>query len=103
MKKNPIIIKCKTNGEEYQKEIDREKFFNLINALKNGVSNNDNQISTILVGIIPEVDFIMINYDRNDDLQDPIISYKIGEDVEHVIEIKRHHKIIWDILNYYAQ
>jgi hypothetical protein len=102
MKKNPIIIKCKENGMEYQKEIDREKFFNLISALKNGVSNNDNQISTILVGIIPEVDIIMINRDRNDDLQDPIICCQTGKK-EEVVEIKRHHKIIWEILNYYAK
>jgi hypothetical protein len=103
MKTEPIIFKCKANGKKYQKEVNRQKFYGLINALKNGVSNNDNQISTILVGIIPEVDFIMINYDRNDDLQDPIISYQTGEDDEQVIEIKRCHKIIWSILNYYAQ
>lgn len=97
MRKDNITVKWKDEGKMYQKQIDRIVFSDLMIVLKEQFSDN-NEISTKLVKLIPKIDSITINKDRNRDLDIPIISYKIGEK-EDVISINRCHKIIWEIFN----
>lgn len=100
MKTEPIILKWTEKGKEHIKEIDRKEFLNLMEGIKKAFSD-DNQISTILVELIPELISISINKDRNEQKDVPSI-FCVCERSEKVIDIIRYHKIIWAILNRYC-
>ena len=63
--------------------------------------SDDNEISSILVELIPNLDLILINKDRNNQKDIPSI-HCVGEKGEKEIDIRRYHKIIWAILNRYC-
>ena len=100
--KNDFIIFSWTEGhKQHIKEIDRENFFNVMDSIrKNFVDNNS--ISTILCGIIPELVAISINKDRNQELDVPFIQIETKDAID-VVKILRHHKIIWSIFNEYCK
>lgn len=100
MKKEPIILEWIENGEKKKKEINRKEFFDLMESIKNAFIE-DNQISSILVDLIPELIMISINRDRNEQKDVPSI-YCLCETGGKVIDIIRYHKIIWSILNRYC-
>ena len=100
MKKEPIILEWIEKGEKNKKEINRQEFYDLMEGIKNAFSD-DNQISSILVELIPELISISINKDRNEQKDVPSI-HCVGETQEREIDIIRYHKIIWAILNRYC-
>jgi len=100
MKRESIILRWIENKEKHEKEIDRQLMFNLMEAIKNGF-DDDNQISSIMVELIPDLVSIEINRDRNEQLAVPMICC-VKEDEEIVVKIIRHHKIIWGILDKYC-
>lgn len=101
MRNEPIILNWKEAGKEHKKTIDRHQMSELMIAIKNGF-DDDNEISSIMVEIIPELVSIRIDKDRNEQLEVPIIVCYLQDNEEKVINIKRHHKIIWSILNKYC-
>lgn len=103
MKKEPILIIFLTKGgNKYCKDIDRQKFYDLMNSVKLAFEY-DNRISKFFCEIIPEVNWIEIHKERNDQLDVPFIEYNIDGVSHHILEIKRHHKVIWSILDQYAK
>ena len=102
MKQTKIIYSWTKDGMDYQKEIDREDFFDMFEGLKNGFQRiGNNEISKKLVIIIPEVDEISINHDINETQDIPYITYKIHNEVQ-LIKINRLNNIVWSILDKYC-
>lgn len=97
----PIIAKSIKKGKLYKTEVDREKFLKIMESIRDGFQE-DNEISTIFCKIIPEISEILINEDRNKNLDVPFVTYEIGGE-KKVLKIIRHHKIIWAILNVYCE
>ncbi len=96
-----IIFIWKENGKECIKEIERKEFYNLMDSIKKSFSD-DNEISSKLVEIIPNLVSITIDKERNIQLEVPFIVCNFG-DATKIIEIKRYHKIIWAIFNKYCE
>ena len=102
MRAEPIILKWTEKGKEHIKEINRKEFFDLMRSIKNAFSD-DNEISSIFVEIIPNLDLIIINKDRNEDVEIPYVYYKQKSEPQKEIRIRRnYHKIIWSILDYFC-
>ena len=103
MKKEPIIFEWYDKGENKKKikEVDRKEFFDIMYSIKKGFPN-DNQVSTVLCDIIPDVSTIFIDKDRNQQIDVPFIYYDLNGN-QKVLEIIRYHKIIWSILNKYTE
>lgn len=106
MKKENIILIWKENGRKYQKEIERQKFYNLMSSIKDAFAEND--ISAQLTELVPNLVSITIDKDRNAEKDVPAIycqyEDKAGEDDirqedTRYIAIKRYHKIMWGILD----
>jgi len=100
MKEEPIILEWIEDGEKNRKEINRQEFLYLMEGIKNAFFD-DNQISSMLVELIPNLITISINKDRNEQKDVPSI-YCVCEKEERQIDIIRYHKIIWSILNHYC-
>lgn len=91
------------NGERHEKKIDREKLFETMDGIRKGFSD-DNQISSKFCELIPEMISISINKDQNANKDVPMVFCEmVGETQDEIIEIIRHHKIIWSILDYYCK
>lgn len=101
MKKEPIILEWTQKGKSNKKEINRQELLNLMESIKKAFSD-DNQLSSILVELIPNLVLISINKDRNEQKDVPSI-HCVCEKGEKEIDIKRYHKIIWSILNHYCE
>ena len=97
MKKEPIVFEWSEKEVKHSKEIDRQNFLELMESVRK-VWDGNNEISTQLVEIIPELTSILINKDRNDQKDIPSI-HCVSENGEKEIEIIRHHKIIWSMLD----
>ena len=97
-----ITLEWRENQKNYKKEIDRMKFYGVMNGIRNGFTD-DNEVSTYFCKIIiPYADSIFIDKDRNAQLEVPFIQYTVGTVIK-TIDIIRYHKIIWAILNRYCQ
>ena len=101
MKKEQIILNWKESGKEYEKTLERQSMFELMQAIKNGF-DGDNEISSIMVEIIPKLVSMRIDKDRNEQLEVPIVVCELEQEKERIIYIRRYHKIIWSILNKYC-
>lgn len=102
MKNTEIIIEWVENSKMYEKSVDRNDMYVIFDGLAKGYAKpKDNEISKKLLKIIPEVDKIFINKDRNKSCDVPFIAYHIGEEM-NVIAIRRYHEIVWSILRKYC-
>lgn len=101
MKKETINLQWIEKEKRYEKEISRQDIIDIMKSLKNGFDEN-NEISKKMCEVLPTTVSIMINKDRNEQLDIPMISLKVGENT-YVLEIRRNHKIIWGILNEYCK
>ena len=101
MKKEEITFIWKENGKEHIKEIERKEFYELMKSIKKSFSD-DNEISSKLVEIIPNLISITIDKDRNSQKDTPFITCECSSGSK-IIEIKRYHKIIWAILDKYCE
>ena len=101
MKKETINLQWIEKEKRYEKEISRQDIIDIMKSLKNGFDEN-NEISKKMCEVLPTTVSIMINKDRNEQLDVPMISLKVGENT-YVLEIRRNHKIIWGILNEYCK
>lgn len=88
--------------KEYKGEIKREEFLNWMKDISERFKGN-NEISTKLVELIPEIKEIKINKDNNEAQDDPFILYYKKDGKECMLRIKRCHHIIWGFLNYYCE
>ena len=95
MRENKFISLIKVSGEV---AITREKFYNLMYSIKDNYVEN-NQISTRFVDLIPYAGEIIVYEDRNSELDNPFVVFRMftGESIS--LYIPRYHKIIWGILN----
>lgn len=84
-----------------EKEVERKIFLNLMENLKVNFIHN-NYFASKFVEIIPYVDYILINYRRNQDMEVPFIIYGINDE-EYVLPIPRNNRIIWGILFEYSK
>lgn len=96
-----ILLEWVEKNQTHQKQINRQDFYDIMNSIRKGFYD-DNEISTIFVGIIPDLVFLSINKDRNSQKEDPFVYCKTTKE-EKTITIKRYHKIIWSILDRYTQ
>lgn len=101
MRKDKIIFICKEKGNLKTKEVDRQLLYDLMEAIKNSFSE-DNEISTKLLSYIPNLEIIEINKDRNEQRDVPFIVCKMQDKKEIVVEIKKCHDVMWSILNKYT-
>ena len=101
MKKETINLQWIEKEKMYEREISRQYIIDIMKSLKNGFDEN-NEISKKMCEVLPKTVSIMINKDRNEQLDIPMISLKVGENT-YVLEIRRNHKIIWGILNEYCK
>ena len=94
-----FIIELIWNGEQVSsKEWNRENFMRLMESIKDTFVAN-NEISKKFIEIIPEVDLIKIDNDRNRDLDVPFVTAVLSNGGEKHIRIPRSHRLIWEILN----
>ena len=101
MKKETINLQWIEKEKMYEREISRQDIIDIMKSLKNGFDEN-NEISKKMCEVLPKTVSIMINKDRNEQLDIPMISLKVGENT-YVLDIRRNHKIIWGILNEYCK
>ncbi|MCI8411683.1 MAG: hypothetical protein HFJ40_04505 [Clostridia bacterium] len=91
------------NEEKYEKDISREDIINIMQSLKNGFDEN-NEISKKMCEVLPKTVSILIDKDRNEQVDIPTIAVKYEKDNDkHMIGIRRCHKIIWGIFNEYCK
>ena len=99
MEKNAFTIELIWNEKRVSsKEWDRETFMKLMESIKDTFVAN-NEISKLFIDVIPEVDVITINNDRNRELDVPFITCKLHDGTQKHIRIPRSHHIIWGIFN----
>ena len=98
MLEQKIMMIWRENGEKHEKQISRKNLLELMDSIKENFYW-DNEISTILVKMIPQIVSIEIDKDRNNEKDVPFIYCKLDNNEGKLIEIIRHHKIIWSILN----
>lgn len=99
MKQNIITLKWKENGKENQKEIDKDVLIGYMDSTKK-LFYNDNKISSILVELLPGVVSIVIDKDRNEQMDMPFICLIFEDGNTKGIDIHRHyHSMIWEFFN----
>ena len=101
MKEKDIILKWRRKGREHSKEVNRQEFLNLMNNVKLFYSE-DSQFSVFFCRIIPNIDYIWVDMDRNDEFKIPFIEYELDER-RYIVEIPRKHKMIWLIIEEYTK
>lgn len=95
-------MEWREHGKEYFKEVKTKEFLELMEGLRKAF-DTDNEITTQLVRIIPKLVSIQINKDRNEEKDVPCI-HCTTEDAKNItIDIRRHHKIVWTILDRYTE
>lgn len=99
--KKIIRLRYVSEGTTYRGEIDREQFIHYMQEIAKMFEEN-NEISTKLVEILPSIVYIKINKDINDTQDVPYIIYG-GEDRRaKILKIRRNHRIIWAFLQRYC-
>lgn len=100
---NPIVFSWREgNGDWKVKLVDREKFVNLITSIRDGFTDN-NEVSSRLSEILPEVVMIRIDKKRNaENPESPMVECFTYEKVK-IIKIPNIHTIMWGILNEYTK
>lgn len=83
-------------GKKSIKEIDKSRMVDVFKGVANGFSD-DNEMSIKLIDIIKKAEFLRWNKEICDSKDEPFITYKIDGAV-NTINIKRHHRIVWSIL-----
>ena len=101
MRKDDLELNWLSKGKGYVKEVDRQAMYDVMDSIAKAFGH-DNEISTVLCKVIPDADWIFIDKDLNETKDIPFINCKVNGEVK-VIEIIRHHKIIWSILNGYTK
>ena len=97
--KKELNLEWRKGGRERTKAIDREKFLDLLNAVK-AYYYDDNEFSTKIAKIIPDIDVLRIDFDVNATKEDPFIIYyyATAPTKANTLIIKRRHKVVWSIL-----
>lgn len=99
MEQNIIILKWKDKGCDYKKEIEKDLLINYMESTRK-LFYNDNKISTILVEWLPGVVSIIIDKDRNEQIDMPFICLELEDGKKKCIDIHRHyHSMIWEFFN----
>lgn len=83
-------------GKKSIKAVDKARMLDLFVGVAKSFSD-DNEMSIKLIDIIKKAEFLRLNKDIADSKDEPFITYKIDGAVD-TINIKRHHKIVWAIL-----
>lgn len=99
--KKTIMFICKEKGKEYENEVDREIFKDLMEAVKASF-DWDNEISTKILEYIPNLECIEIDRDRNAQRDVPFIICTMQNNKKEMVEIRKCHEIMWSILNKYT-
>lgn len=98
--KDKIQLKYVARGKCYIGEIEREEIFNWMKEISEKFK--DNEVSTKLVKLIPNMVKMQINKDINETKDVPFITYENGNGEELVVNIMRNHHIIWGFLDHYC-
>ena len=101
MRKDEITFICKKEGVTKIKEVEREEFYKLMKSIKNSFSD-DNEISTKLVELIPDLTSITVDVERNSHLSIPCI-YCVHNGETERIEVRRRHTVLWSIFDKYCE
>lgn len=98
--KDVIQLEYIKNAQKRQGQINREDFFNHMKYLAETFENNEN--SSKLIKLIPEMTYITINQDINQTQDVPFIQYKLTDDEIRILKILRTHRIIWAFIQHYC-
>lgn len=101
MSNNDLKLTYTKNGRIYEKMIDRQKLTKDMLGLYKGFDEN-NMISSIFLEVLPTLQELIINLDRNQEIDIPFVRF-ITPTGEQSLEIRRFHKYIWYTLNYYIE
>lgn len=103
MKNDSINLKYVTKERTYSGTINREEFYSKMEELK--IKNPDNnEISTKLCVLIPDMYSMTINQVVNDTQDVPHISFKFEQDGDiSMLRIGRNHTKIWNNLRDYCK
>lgn len=83
-------------GKKSIKAVDKARILGLLAGVAKSFSD-DNEMSIKLIDIIKKAEFLRLNKDIADSKDEPFITHKIDGAV-NTTSIKRHHKIVWAIL-----
>ncbi len=98
--KDTLVLQWKKNRKIYEKFMKRQEIYNDMQEIRKKYPDN-NEISTEIVEVILKVKKVLIDQDRNGQLDVPMIYMTDDNNMIIPLEIKRHHKIIWGRLNEY--
>lgn len=101
MREEHIKLEWIKDGKSHEREVDRKQFYDIMNGIRKGFEE-DNRISTFFCDYIADLWTIHINMDRNNEIDTPFVVCKIKDKVV-MLNIIRHHKIIWSILEGYCK
>lgn len=99
--KETIRLKYVVKGTTYYGKINREQFIQHMAGIAKMFEDN-NEISTKLVQLLPNIVYIKINQDLNDTQDVPYIIYGSVDKKTNVLRIRRNHRIIWAFLQRYC-
>lgn len=102
-KHDVILLQWRTDGVEYEKELNRDDFYAIFDGLAKGF-RDENEISKIFLKYIPIASSVFINNDANSTRDRPFVVFlrnnlDYGSNILKVVEVIRFHKIIWAVLN----
>lgn len=83
-------------GKTSIKAMEKSRMVDLFAGVAKGFSD-DNEMSIKLIDIIKKAEILRFNKDIAESKDEPFIAYKIDGAV-NTLNIKRHHKIVWAIL-----
>lgn len=96
-----FILKWKREGVYYQRQLEKRPVYSLFEQIMKRFTD-DNEVSTKLVEIIPDISHLIIDWDSNTTRDARSIDYVI-EGKKDILQIKYHHKIVWENLEKYCQ
>ena len=95
---NVLKLKWRKNGHDFEKDISKDAFFEIFNAIKNGDFSTV-EVSTKICNICPPAKELYIDYDRRtQNSENPLIVFTDGSGKQTPIQVKNFHKIVWSIL-----
>ena len=93
-----IKLEWKQGGKEYSKMISEKDISYYMEGFKKGFEL-DNEASTRILAVLPNVKMIRIDKDINGVIRDPFIFYVNDCGHSDIIKIRRVNRLVWFVLN----
>ena len=90
-----ISVKWKNKNEIRSRRWKLDHLYETMKGYQKGFPD-DNQYASIFVKLLPQINQVFIDYDRNEDLQVPEIHYAKINYERGTVPVPRTHTLIWD-------